>query len=69
MNTESYVLNKRNKEHTCSFEIAIDLIGGKWQPIIIWHLGTKGTRRFSELKKLLPQKCFHEPYSNTEKIQ
>ena len=55
MNSESYVLNKRNKEYTCSFEIAIDLIGGKWKPIIIWHLGTKGTRRFSELKKLLPQ--------------
>jgi DNA-binding HxlR family transcriptional regulator len=55
MNGESYVLNNKNREYTCSFEIAIDLIGGKWKPIIIWHLGTKGTRRFSELKRLLPQ--------------
>lgn len=55
MNCESYVLNKKNKEYACSFEIAIDLIGGKWKPVIIWHLGTKGTKRFSELKKLLPQ--------------
>lgn len=43
------------EKYSCSFEIAMDLIGGKWKPIIIWHLGTKGTKRFSELKKLLPK--------------
>lgn len=48
-------LNMNNKEYNCTFEIAIDLIGGKWKPIIIWHLGTKGTKRFSELRRLLPQ--------------
>jgi DNA-binding HxlR family transcriptional regulator len=55
MSSKIYVLNTRNKEYECSFEIAMDLIGGKWKPIIIWHLGTKGTKRFNELKKLLPQ--------------
>jgi len=45
----------RNKEYTCTFEIAVDLIGGKWKPLIIWYLGTKGTKRFNELKKLIPQ--------------
>jgi len=55
MNPESCVLNFRDKNYLCPFEIAMDLIGGKWKPIIIWHLGTKGTKRFSELKKLLPQ--------------
>lgn len=49
------VFNVRNKEYSCTFEIAMDLIGGKWKPIIIWHLGTKGTKRFNELKKLIPQ--------------
>ena len=44
----------KNKNYTCTFEITIDLIGGKWKPLIIWHLGTKGTKRFNELKKLLP---------------
>lgn len=44
-----------NKEYTCTFEIAVDLIGGKWKPLIIWYLGTKGTKRFNELKKLIPQ--------------
>jgi DNA-binding HxlR family transcriptional regulator len=55
MSSESCILNIKNKEYTCTFEIAIDLIGGKWKPIIIWHLGTKGTKRFNELKKLLPK--------------
>lgn len=55
MNCEKDVFNIKNKEYSCTFEIAMDLIGGKWKPIIIWHLGTKGTQRFSELKKLLPQ--------------
>jgi DNA-binding HxlR family transcriptional regulator len=45
----------KNKEYTCTFEITIELIGGKWKPIIIWHLGTKGTKRFSEIKKLIPK--------------
>ncbi|WP_330602822.1 helix-turn-helix domain-containing protein [Anaerosolibacter carboniphilus] len=45
----------KDKIYTCTFEITIDLIGGKWKPLIIWHLGSKGTQRFSELKKLLPQ--------------
>ena len=45
----------KNKNYTCTFEITMDLIGGKWKPIIIWHLGTKGIQRFSELTKLIPQ--------------
>lgn len=49
------ILELKDKTYTCTFEITIDLIGGKWKPLIIWHLGSKGTQRFSELKKLLPQ--------------
>lgn len=51
---ENHAFEFRNKAYSCTFEITMDLIGGKWKPIIIWHLGTKGTQRFSELKKLLP---------------
>ena len=47
---------KRNKElrQKCDFELTMDLIGGKWKGIIIYHL-FKGAKRFSELKRLLPE--------------
>lgn len=34
-------------------ETTLELIGGKWKPLIIWHLKDK-TMRFNELKKSLP---------------
>jgi len=40
-------------EYNCSMELTLDIIGGKWKPIIIWHLGKK-TMRFNELKRSLP---------------
>lgn len=54
MDSNCEILRLKNKNYTCTFEITIDLIGGKWKPIIIWHLGTKGTHRFNELKRLMP---------------
>lgn len=38
----------------CEKELTLAVIGGKWKLIILWHLGLKGTKRFSELKKLIP---------------
>lgn len=35
-------------------ELTLDLIGGKWKSLILWHLGEQ-TLRFSELKRTLPQ--------------
>lgn len=43
----------RGTEYNCSMELTLDIIGGKWKPVIIWHLGEK-TMRFSELKRSLP---------------
>ncbi|MEA4987288.1 MAG: helix-turn-helix domain-containing protein [Anaerovorax sp.] len=54
MSTNQSALEFKNKQYACTFEITIDLIGGKWKPLIIWHLGTQGTLRFNELKKHLP---------------
>lgn len=42
------------KEYSCPIEITLDIIGGKWKPIIIWHLGQRGTQRFSEVRKRMP---------------
>ena len=37
----------------CPVEVSLDKIGGKWKPLILWHLRPK-IRRFGELKRLIP---------------
>jgi DNA-binding HxlR family transcriptional regulator len=37
----------------CPVEVSLDKIGGKWKPLILWHLRAR-TRRFRELKRLIP---------------
>jgi DNA-binding HxlR family transcriptional regulator len=44
---------KNGKTYYCPVEAALDVIGGKWKPLILWALGD-GVLRFSELKKGLP---------------
>ncbi|RAP74210.1 winged helix-turn-helix transcriptional regulator [Paenibacillus montanisoli] len=46
----------RNKEKVfnCEKELTLSIIGGKWKMIIMWYLGKGGTKRFSQLKALLP---------------
>lgn len=39
---------------TCPMETTLGLIGGKWKPIILWHLYDEGTLRFSEIKRAIP---------------
>ncbi len=58
----------KNIQYQCSMELTLDLIGGKWKALILWHLG-ESTLRFSELKKTLPkitQKMFTQQLRELE---
>lgn len=48
------MIQYKNIQYQCSMELTLDLIGGKWKSLILWHLG-ENTLRFSELKKTMPQ--------------
>jgi DNA-binding HxlR family transcriptional regulator len=41
------------KEYHCAMDITMDFIGGKWKTVVLWYL-RKDKKRFSELRKLIP---------------
>lgn len=49
--------DKRNnhvrKKYKVGVEAALEVMGGKWKPLIIYHLMT-GPKRTSELRRLIP---------------
>lgn len=44
----------KDKKYNCYFELTLDVVGGKWKPIILYYLGTSDFLRFSDLKRLIP---------------
>ncbi|WP_100486281.1 winged helix-turn-helix transcriptional regulator [Sporolactobacillus pectinivorans] len=40
-------------EYACPVEVTLDIIGGKWKGVILFHLLYK-TRRFNEFRRLIP---------------
>ena len=44
----------RAKDYSCPVEAAIDVIGGKWKPLILWWLHQR-THRFAELRRKMPR--------------
>jgi DNA-binding HxlR family transcriptional regulator len=39
----------------CAVEACLEVIGGKWKGVILFHLMTHGVLRFSEIQRLKPE--------------
>ncbi len=46
--------NYENRSNLCQVDEALEIIVGKWKPIILLQLLQNGTMRFSELKRSIP---------------
>lgn len=44
----------RGREYFCTVELTLNVIGGKWKPIILYRLSDGEKKRFGELKQLMP---------------
>jgi DNA-binding HxlR family transcriptional regulator len=43
----------QNGSEKCTITTTLSVMGGKWKAVILWHLIDK-TRRFSDIKRLIP---------------
>lgn len=41
------------EKYQCPVELAVDIIGGKWRPVILSHL-KEGVHRYGELRRRMP---------------
>ena len=42
----------KRQTYTCGLEAALEVVGGKWTALVLWHLAG-GPKRFGELKRLV----------------
>lgn len=44
----------KSSKYNCYFELTLDIVGGKWKPIILYYIGINKVVRYGELKKAIP---------------
>ncbi|MCL2232101.1 MAG: helix-turn-helix transcriptional regulator [Treponema sp.] len=47
-------MNSKNSDTNCPVSITLELIGGKYKSLILWHL-IDTTLRYGEIRKFIPQ--------------
>jgi len=50
---EEEIVSFKGKKYPCTVSLTMDIVGGKWKAVILYHL-KDGERRFSELRKEMP---------------
>ncbi|MFH8294842.1 winged helix-turn-helix transcriptional regulator [Streptomyces sp. NPDC018059] len=47
-------VRKEREPYACGLDAAVDVVGGKWKPMILWALYAGRTLRFGELRRHIP---------------
>jgi DNA-binding HxlR family transcriptional regulator len=58
--TRPRVKGSQRRVYHCPVEVTLELIGGRWKPLILWHLEERGVLRHGALRRLMPtiaQRC------------
>ncbi len=50
---KQYAFLLKGQQYHCAMDVTMHFIGGKWKTVVLWYL-KNNTRRFGELKKLIP---------------
>jgi DNA-binding HxlR family transcriptional regulator len=50
---QSDFIKVNNKLYPCTVSVAMDLVGGKWKAVILYHL-KDASKRYGELRKEMP---------------